>query len=171
MKSSLSILHLLHNVKSMAKILSIFVAFLENMNFTKIYFVKVPLNVKIVKQDLLHRKPFLKWGPKGGILIFVDNGPLGCYLWCHGDCLLGFLTFIQFAHGHGHAVIDDWILYTYIVVSSSTFSILKLDNIKDGNIWKVKIGIYIKLHNFIVTLTGHTFSFVTNWDGYAEKSA
>ena len=86
-------------------------------------------------------KQFLKWGPKGGILIFVDNGPLGCYLWCHGDCLLGFLTFIQFAHGHGHAVIDDWILYTYIVVSSSTFSILKLDNIKDGNIWKVKIGI------------------------------
>ena len=29
-------------------------------------------------------------------------------------------------------VIDS--LYTYIVVSSSTFSILKLDNIKDGNI-------------------------------------
>ena len=31
-------------------------------------------------------------------------------------------------------VTNDCILYTYIVVSSSTFSILKLDNIKDGNI-------------------------------------
>ena len=35
MKSSPSIWHLLHNVKSMVKILSIFVAFLENMNFNK----------------------------------------------------------------------------------------------------------------------------------------
>ena len=33
-KSSPSIWHLLHNVKSRVKILSIFVAFLENMNFT-----------------------------------------------------------------------------------------------------------------------------------------
>ena len=28
--------------------------------WTKIYIVKVPLNVKIVEQDLLHRKQFLK---------------------------------------------------------------------------------------------------------------
>ena len=35
MKSSLSIWHLLHNVKSAVKISSIFVAFLDNMNFTK----------------------------------------------------------------------------------------------------------------------------------------
>ena len=34
MKSSLSIWHYVLNVKSMAKILAIFVAFLENMNFT-----------------------------------------------------------------------------------------------------------------------------------------
>ena len=33
MKSSLSIWHLLHSVKSTVKISSIFVAFLENMNF------------------------------------------------------------------------------------------------------------------------------------------
>ena len=33
MKSSPSIWHLLHNVKSMVKISSIFVAFLENMSF------------------------------------------------------------------------------------------------------------------------------------------
>ena len=33
MKSSLSIRHWLHNVKSTVKISSIFVAFLENMNF------------------------------------------------------------------------------------------------------------------------------------------
>ena len=31
----------------------------ENTLFqTKIYLVKIPVNVKIVKQDLLHRKPF-----------------------------------------------------------------------------------------------------------------
>ena len=35
-KSSPSIWHLLHTVKSTMKILSIFVAFLENMNFTEI---------------------------------------------------------------------------------------------------------------------------------------
>ena len=35
MKSSPSIWRLLHNVKSAVKISSIFVAFLENMNFTE----------------------------------------------------------------------------------------------------------------------------------------
>ena len=35
MKSLPSIWHLLHNVKSTVKISSIFVAFLENMNFSK----------------------------------------------------------------------------------------------------------------------------------------
>ena len=38
MKSSASIWHLLHNVKSSVKILSIFVAFLENMNFNMAFF-------------------------------------------------------------------------------------------------------------------------------------
>ena len=37
MKSSPSIWHLLHNVKLTVKISSIFVAFLENMNFKKKY--------------------------------------------------------------------------------------------------------------------------------------
>ena len=60
MKSSPSIWHYVVDVKSTVKISLIFVAFLENMNFTKIYFVKVPLNVKIVKPDLLYRKQFLK---------------------------------------------------------------------------------------------------------------
>ena len=36
-------------------------ASIENPHFqTKIYSVKVPLNVSIVRQDLLHRKQFLK---------------------------------------------------------------------------------------------------------------
>ena len=52
--------------------------------WTEIYLVKVSLNVKIVQQDLLHKKQFLKilWSEvqKGGILIIVENGPLGCYL-------------------------------------------------------------------------------------------
>ena len=43
---------------------------------------------------------FMMWGPKGGILIFVENGPLGCYLWCCGGRLRGFLTFFQIAPGH-----------------------------------------------------------------------
>ena len=47
----------------------------------------------------------LNFGPKGGILIFVNNGPLGSYLQCCGGRLRGFLTFIQIAHGH--AVIHD----------------------------------------------------------------
>ena len=42
----------------------------------------------------------MKWGPKGGILILVENGPPGFYLWCCGDHWHGFLTFIQIAHGH-----------------------------------------------------------------------
>ena len=42
MKSSLSIWHYVVNVESMVKISSIFVAFLENMNFTyiRLYFLQ-----------------------------------------------------------------------------------------------------------------------------------
>ena len=40
MKSSPSIWHLLHNVKSTVKISSIFVAFLENMNFKNLSLTK-----------------------------------------------------------------------------------------------------------------------------------
>ena len=42
----------------------------------------------IVKQDLLNRKRFLRsWR---GLLIFVDNDPILCYLWCCG----GFCPFL-----------------------------------------------------------------------------
>ena len=41
-KSSLSIWHLLHNVKLTVKISSVFVAFLENMNFTFCMKIKCP---------------------------------------------------------------------------------------------------------------------------------
>ena len=48
---------------------------------TQLYLVKVPLNVSIVKQDLLHRKQILKilWSEvwkKRGFLIDADSGPL-----------------------------------------------------------------------------------------------
>ena len=43
MKSSPSIWHLLHNVKFTLKISSIFVAFLENMNFNKVDIVQSQL--------------------------------------------------------------------------------------------------------------------------------
>ena len=84
---------------------------------------------------------FMKWGPKGGIFILVDNGPLAGATF-NAVVPVGFVSLYLF-----RLPMAIWcdrcldILYTYIVVSSSTFSILKLDNIKDGNIWKVKIRI------------------------------
>ena len=48
MKSSASIWHLLHTVKSTVKISSIFTVFLENMNFTKNVF----LHLQILTIDL-----------------------------------------------------------------------------------------------------------------------
>ena len=56
---------------------------------TKIYLVKVPLNVQIVKQHLHTSletvfEKFMKWGLKVGILIIVDNGPDWCYLMAVG---------------------------------------------------------------------------------------
>ena len=48
---------------------------------TKIYLVKIPLNVKIVKQDLLNKKQFLKilWSEvwKGEISFDTDSSSLG----------------------------------------------------------------------------------------------
>ena len=39
-------------------------------------------------------------GPKGGISIFVDNGPLGCYHYFCASHWRGFLTFIKIVLGH-----------------------------------------------------------------------
>ena len=47
MKSSPSIWHLLHNVKSTVKISSNFVAFLENINFKRLSVPKKSLTVNI----------------------------------------------------------------------------------------------------------------------------
>ena len=66
MKSSPPIWHLLHNVKSMVKILSIFVAFLKNMNFNGQNLVNV------VKEDLLIGHPiFEKYIPYKSIFEYV----------------------------------------------------------------------------------------------------
>ena len=46
MKSSPSIWHLLHNIKSMVKILSNFVAFLENINFITYIYAKNVMSSK-----------------------------------------------------------------------------------------------------------------------------
>ena len=46
---------------------------LKSTFWTKIYIVKIPLNVKIVQQDLLHRKQLLSEVQKGGILILVEK--------------------------------------------------------------------------------------------------
>ena len=51
--------------------------------WTKIYLVKVPMNVNIVKQDLLHKKRFLKilWSEvwKGGFQLIQILGLMGMY--------------------------------------------------------------------------------------------
>ena len=64
---------------------------------TQIYLVKVPLNVNIVKQDLLYKKQFLKillkWCLRGGISIDTDSGPLGYVLWCCGSRSQDFFYF------------------------------------------------------------------------------
>ena len=56
---------------------------------TQIYLVKVPLNVNIVKQDLINKKTvfenFMKWGLKGGISIDADSEPPRYILWCCGS--------------------------------------------------------------------------------------
>ena len=59
---------------------------------TKIYLVKVPLSVNIVKQDLLHKKQFLKilWRKvwKGGFQLMLILDLLGMYF----DALVLFVT-------------------------------------------------------------------------------
>ena len=40
------------------------------------------------------------WSEKGGILIFVDNVPLGFKLSCCGSFVLGFFSFIQIDFAH-----------------------------------------------------------------------
>ena len=43
---------------------------------------------------------FMKWGPKGRILIFVDNDPRSYKLSCFGSFGLDFFSFIQIAFGN-----------------------------------------------------------------------
>ena len=62
---------------------------------TQIYLVKVPLNVNIVKQDLLNKKQFYEVRSERGISINTDSGPLGYVLWCCGSRSQDFFTFIQ----------------------------------------------------------------------------
>ena len=65
----------------------------------KTYFIKVPLNVNIVKQGLLHRKQFLKilWSEvrKGGLQLMQILGLLGM----HFDAAVVFVTFIEIDSG------------------------------------------------------------------------
>ena len=79
---------------------------------TKIYFVKLSLNVNIVTQYLLHRNQFLKkimkWGPKGVILIVVDNDPQDYKLSCCVLVLVLVFSFISIAFGHAVSEIIVW---------------------------------------------------------------
>ena len=79
---------------------------------TKLYLLKVPLNVNILKQDLLNKKGFLKilWSEVWrGISIDAGSGPLR-YLLCCGIIICHQLfTFIQI--GSGHTV--TWVFYIW----------------------------------------------------------
>ena len=67
---------------------------------TQIYLVKVPLNVKIVKQDLLNKNQFLKilWSEvwKGDFIFWAFKYKL----WCCGSKSQEEFTFIQIGSGH-----------------------------------------------------------------------
>ena len=67
---------------------------------TKIYFVKVPLNVIIVNEDFCKKqflKKSLKWSLKGGISIDTDSGPLRYVFWCWGSISLQFSVLFSLA--------------------------------------------------------------------------
>ena len=76
---------------------------------TQIYLVKVPLNVNVVKQDLLNKKQFLKilWSEvwKGGFHLIQILGLLGMYFDAVVVEVKIFFTFIQI--GSGHTVCGD----------------------------------------------------------------
>ena len=60
MKSSPSIWNLLHNAKLMVKILSIFVAFLENMNMNFFIYLKCPNFVVLLLFDFIKVLSFIR---------------------------------------------------------------------------------------------------------------
>ena len=66
---------------------------------TQSYFVKVPLNVNIAKQDLLHKNSFRKLY-EGGILTDADSGPHRHVLWCYCGISHQPDTFIQIGSGY-----------------------------------------------------------------------
>ena len=72
---------------------------------TQIHLVKVPLNVKIVKKDLLHKNSFWKmYEVRSKRVDFNWCRPLGYVLWCCGSRSQDFFTFIQTGSGHYKAV-------------------------------------------------------------------
>ena len=76
---------------------------------THLYLVKVPLNVNIVRQDLLHSKHSLKnlWSEvwKGGFQLKQILVLLGTYYWCCSIICHEDITFIQIGSGHVYCVI------------------------------------------------------------------
>ena len=76
---------------------------------TQIYLVKLPLNVNIVKQDLLNKKQFLKilWSEvwKGGFQLIQILGLLGVYFDAVVLAVKTFLLLFRLAlAGSGHTV-------------------------------------------------------------------
>ena len=57
----------------------------------------------------------MKWGPKKGILIFVDNDPQAYKLSCWGSFGLDFFSFIQIGHDHAAVQYDQFMLDFYLL--------------------------------------------------------
>ena len=111
-----------------------------------------PLNVNIVKQDLLNKKHFWKFYEVRSE-IDADSGPLWYVLWCCGS--RNWEVFIFFQIGSGHTVTElvssNYLVQHKLIKSSvrpnseqkmSTFFVGQLD--EDGTL--LKISSEIKLH-------------------------
>ena len=64
----------------------------------------------------------MKWGPKNGILIFVDNGPKAISFHAGVVLVSIFFSFIQIGLGHA-AVQYAWFLSPTSIASIGTFQI------------------------------------------------
>ena len=98
--------------------------------WTKSYLVKVPLNVNIVKQDLLHK--YISWKfyevrSERGISIDADSGPPRYVLWCCGGICHQPDTIIQI--GSGHTVVQFWLPF-YLLKDSEPVKCIWWDNEK-----------------------------------------
>ena len=109
---------------------------------TQIYLVKVPLNVNIVKQDLLHKKQFLKilWSEvwKGGFQLIQILGLLGMYFDAVVAEVKTFLLLFRFwpyCDTFSNLSMTTFSLQLAVVPELAWKSAKKLDNVQIDKSW------------------------------------